>query len=162
MLPNSTPKPCYPTSSSTDNPEEKYFVGSNFYFGSTLIFSCPSHRQQDPNADTSGHILCVIGHIAKHLPQSTRNKVTGACLLENHEKALPLTLYIFLRVKLQGNWLSFLDVIKSKLNGFCWSPKLISPAVDTLQRLCRASAETPAEEQVRYRLSWVCLSFVCT
>ncbi|XP_030697542.1 condensin-2 complex subunit D3 isoform X1 [Globicephala melas] len=72
-------------------------------------------RQQDPNADTLGHILCVIGHIAKHLPQSTRNKVT--------------------------------DVIKSKLNGFWWSPKLISPAVDTLQRLCRASAETPAEEQ---------------
>ncbi|XP_058926606.1 condensin-2 complex subunit D3 isoform X1 [Kogia breviceps] len=72
-------------------------------------------RQQDPNADTLGHILCVIGHIAKHLPQSTRNKVT--------------------------------DVIKSKLNGFWWSPQLISPAVDTLQRLCRASAETPAEEQ---------------
>ncbi|XP_057605649.1 condensin-2 complex subunit D3 isoform X3 [Hippopotamus amphibius kiboko] len=72
-------------------------------------------RQQDPNADTLGHILCVIGHIAKHLPQSTRDKVT--------------------------------DVIKSKLNGFWWSPKLISPAVDTLQRLCRASVETPAEEQ---------------
>lgn len=71
--------------------------------------------QQNPNSDTLGHILCVIGHIAKHLPKSTRDKVT--------------------------------DVVKCKLNGFQWSLELISSAVDTLQRLCRASAETPVEEQ---------------
>uniref|UniRef100_A0A452SH16 Condensin-2 complex subunit D3 n=1 Tax=Ursus americanus TaxID=9643 RepID=A0A452SH16_URSAM len=71
--------------------------------------------QQNPNSNTLGHILCVIGRIAKHLPKSTRDKVT--------------------------------DVVKCKLNGFQWSLELISSAVDTLQRLCRASAETPVEEQ---------------
>uniref|UniRef100_A0A7N5K322 Condensin-2 complex subunit D3 n=1 Tax=Ailuropoda melanoleuca TaxID=9646 RepID=A0A7N5K322_AILME len=71
--------------------------------------------QQNPNSNTLGHILCVIGHIAKHLSKSTRDKVT--------------------------------DVVKCKLNGFQWSLELISSAVDTLQRLCRASAETPVEEQ---------------
>ncbi|KAG8523176.1 Condensin-2 complex subunit D3, partial [Galemys pyrenaicus] len=71
--------------------------------------------QKNPNSNTLGHILCVIGHIAKHLPKSTRDKVT--------------------------------DVVKCKLNGFQWSLELISAAVDTLQRLCRASAETPMEEQ---------------
>ncbi|XP_045411596.1 condensin-2 complex subunit D3 isoform X2 [Lemur catta] len=71
--------------------------------------------QQNPNSDTLGHILCVIGHIAKHLPKSTRDKVTG--------------------------------VIKCKLNGFQWSLELISSSVDTLQRLCRASAETAVEEE---------------
>ncbi|XP_006150022.1 condensin-2 complex subunit D3 isoform X2 [Tupaia chinensis] len=72
-------------------------------------------RQQDPNPNTLRHILCVLGHIAKHLPQSTRDKVAG--------------------------------VIKQKLNGFQWSLELISSAVDTLQSLCRASAETLKEEQ---------------
>ncbi|XP_058145274.1 condensin-2 complex subunit D3 isoform X2 [Dasypus novemcinctus] len=78
--------------------------------------------QQNPNSDTLGHILCVIGHIAKHLSKSTRDKVT--------------------------------DIIKCKLNGFQWSLEVISSAVDTLQRLCRASAETPLEEQAL--LSQVC------
>ncbi|XP_060035869.1 condensin-2 complex subunit D3 [Erinaceus europaeus] len=71
--------------------------------------------QKNPNSDTLGYILCVIGHIAKHLPKSTRDKVT--------------------------------DVVKCKLGGFHWSLELISSAVDTLQRLCKASAETPLEEQ---------------
>lgn len=71
--------------------------------------------QQNPNSNTLGHILCVIGHIAKHLPKSTRDKVT--------------------------------DAVKRKLSGFQWSLEVISSAVDALQRLCRASAETPAEEQ---------------
>ncbi|XP_012585422.1 PREDICTED: condensin-2 complex subunit D3 isoform X2 [Condylura cristata] len=71
--------------------------------------------QKNPNSNTLGHILCVIGHIAKHLPKSTRDKVT--------------------------------DVVMCKLNGFQWSLELISAAVDTLQRLCRASAETTLEEQ---------------
>ncbi|XP_058520074.1 condensin-2 complex subunit D3 [Ochotona princeps] len=70
--------------------------------------------QQNPRADTLGHILCVIGHIAKHLPKVTRDKVTG--------------------------------VIKCKLNGFQWSLESISSAVDTLQRLCKASAKTLMEE----------------
>ncbi|XP_078195997.1 condensin-2 complex subunit D3 isoform X2 [Callithrix jacchus] len=34
--------------------------------------------QQNPNSNTLGHILCVIGHIAKHLPKSIRDKVTDA------------------------------------------------------------------------------------
>uniref|UniRef100_A0A8D2B8Q5 Condensin-2 complex subunit D3 n=1 Tax=Sciurus vulgaris TaxID=55149 RepID=A0A8D2B8Q5_SCIVU len=63
--------------------------------------------QQNPNSNTLGHILCVIGHIAKHLPKSTRDKVI--------------------------------------VGGVDF--KLISSAVDTLQRLCRASAKTPVEEQ---------------
>lgn len=71
--------------------------------------------QQNPSEDTLGHILCVIRHIAKHLPQSTRDMVA--------------------------------DVLKKKLSGFCWSTLLITPAVDTLQSLCRATAGTPAEEQ---------------
>ncbi|XP_003472593.2 condensin-2 complex subunit D3 isoform X1 [Cavia porcellus] len=71
--------------------------------------------QQNPNSNTLGHILCVIGRTAKHLPESTRERVA--------------------------------DVIKCKLSGFQWSLGLISPAVDTLQSLCRASAKTLMEEQ---------------
>uniref|UniRef100_A0A8D2CNW3 Condensin-2 complex subunit D3 n=1 Tax=Sciurus vulgaris TaxID=55149 RepID=A0A8D2CNW3_SCIVU len=77
--------------------------------------------QQNPNSNTLGHILCVIGHIAKHLPKSTRDKVIVGGVDFN--------------------------VVKCKLNGFQWSLELISSAVDTLQRLCRASAKTPVEEQ---------------
>ncbi|XP_007946926.2 condensin-2 complex subunit D3 [Orycteropus afer afer] len=84
--------------------------------------------QQNPNSDTLGHILCVIGHIAKHLPKSTQDKVT--------------------------------DVIKCKLNGFQWSLEVISSAVDTLQLLCRASAESPVEEQEI--LKQVCVNIVST
>ncbi|XP_068772979.1 condensin-2 complex subunit D3 isoform X2 [Struthio camelus] len=32
-------------------------------------------RQQNASADTTGHILCVIGHVAKHLPRSTRERL---------------------------------------------------------------------------------------
>ncbi|XP_049713602.1 condensin-2 complex subunit D3 isoform X3 [Elephas maximus indicus] len=84
--------------------------------------------QQNPNSNTLGHILCVIGHIAKHFPKSTRDKVT--------------------------------DVIKCKLNGFQWSLEVISSAVDTLQGLCRASAETPVEEQEL--LNQVCVDVLST
>ncbi|XP_031201242.1 condensin-2 complex subunit D3 isoform X2 [Mastomys coucha] len=72
-------------------------------------------REQSPNSDTLGYMLCIIGHIAKHLPKGTQDKITG--------------------------------VIKAKLNGFQWSLELISSSVDTLQRLCRASAKTLLEEQ---------------
>uniref|UniRef100_A0A8D0HCF3 Condensin-2 complex subunit D3 n=1 Tax=Sphenodon punctatus TaxID=8508 RepID=A0A8D0HCF3_SPHPU len=32
-------------------------------------------RQQDASTDTTGHVLCVIGHIAKHLPRSTQGRL---------------------------------------------------------------------------------------
>ncbi|XP_072467730.1 condensin-2 complex subunit D3 isoform X2 [Notamacropus eugenii] len=32
--------------------------------------------QQNISSDTTGHILCVIGHIAKHLPRSTQEELT--------------------------------------------------------------------------------------
>lgn len=38
-----------------------------------LLFS----SEQSPNPNTLGYILCVIGHIAKHLPRSTRDKIAG-------------------------------------------------------------------------------------
>ncbi|XP_006871068.1 PREDICTED: condensin-2 complex subunit D3 [Chrysochloris asiatica] len=84
--------------------------------------------QKNPNSNTLGHILCVIGHIAKHLPKSTRDKV--------------------------------IDVIKCKLNGFQWSLEVISSAVDTLQGLCRACAETTVEEQEL--LKQVCVEVLST
>ncbi|XP_036050224.1 condensin-2 complex subunit D3 [Onychomys torridus] len=33
--------------------------------------------EQSPNSNTLGYMLCVIGHIAKHLSRSTRDKITG-------------------------------------------------------------------------------------
>ncbi|XP_052611229.1 condensin-2 complex subunit D3 isoform X2 [Peromyscus californicus insignis] len=33
--------------------------------------------EQSPNSNTLGYMLCVIGHIAKHLPRSTRDKITS-------------------------------------------------------------------------------------
>lgn len=82
--------------------------------------------------------------------------MTGECPLGNLEKALPLT---FKQLNFKG-LPSLLDVVKCKLSGFHWSLELISSAVDTLQRLCRASAETPVEERVCYTPG--CLSLVCT
>lgn len=38
-----------------------------------LLFS----SEQSPNSNTLGYMLCVIGHIAKHLPRSTRDKIVG-------------------------------------------------------------------------------------
>lgn len=71
--------------------------------------------QKNPSSTTLGYVLCVIGHIAKHLSKSTRSKL--------------------------------IDTVQCNLNRFHWSPELISSAVDSLQRLCSASAETPLEEQ---------------
>uniref|UniRef100_A0A8C8ABA8 Condensin-2 complex subunit D3 n=1 Tax=Otus sunia TaxID=257818 RepID=A0A8C8ABA8_9STRI len=34
-------------------------------------------RQQQMNSDTTGHILCVVGHVAKHLPKSTCERLIG-------------------------------------------------------------------------------------
>ncbi|XP_005378647.1 PREDICTED: condensin-2 complex subunit D3 [Chinchilla lanigera] len=48
--------------------------------------------QQNPNSNTLGHILCVIGHIAKHLPESTRARVTDVvkCKLNRFQWSLGL------------------------------------------------------------------------
>uniref|UniRef100_A0A8C3SLZ2 Condensin-2 complex subunit D3 n=1 Tax=Chelydra serpentina TaxID=8475 RepID=A0A8C3SLZ2_CHESE len=32
-------------------------------------------RQQNTSSDTAGHILCVIGHVAKHLPRNTQGRL---------------------------------------------------------------------------------------
>uniref|UniRef100_A0A7M4E224 Condensin-2 complex subunit D3 n=1 Tax=Crocodylus porosus TaxID=8502 RepID=A0A7M4E224_CROPO len=36
-----------------------------------------SWDSQNVSANTIGHILCVIGHVAKHLPRSTQERLTG-------------------------------------------------------------------------------------
>ncbi|XP_027267513.1 condensin-2 complex subunit D3 isoform X1 [Cricetulus griseus] len=33
--------------------------------------------EKSPNSNTLGYMLCVIGHIAKHLPRSTQDKIIG-------------------------------------------------------------------------------------
>lgn len=38
-----------------------------------LLFS----SEQSPNPNTLGYMLCVVGHIAKHLPRGTRDKIAG-------------------------------------------------------------------------------------
>ncbi|XP_039420704.1 condensin-2 complex subunit D3 isoform X1 [Corvus cornix cornix] len=72
-------------------------------------------RQQNTSSDAVGHILCVIGHVAEHLP---RSRCEG--LREN---------------------------IWSWLKEFQCPRVLISPAVQALQRLCRASVDVPKEAQ---------------
>uniref|UniRef100_A0A8C0EV61 Condensin-2 complex subunit D3 n=1 Tax=Bubo bubo TaxID=30461 RepID=A0A8C0EV61_BUBBB len=80
-------------------------------------------RQQQMNGDTTGHILCVVGHVAKHLPKSTYNI---KCWLR--ESQCPL--------------------------------EVISPAVETLQKLCHAYADVPEEAQKL--LNQVCGDLVST
>uniref|UniRef100_A0A8C3QGX2 Condensin-2 complex subunit D3 n=1 Tax=Cyanoderma ruficeps TaxID=181631 RepID=A0A8C3QGX2_9PASS len=77
-------------------------------------------RQQNASSGTVGHVLCVIGHVAKHLPKSSCEG-------------------------LKGEW--------------PWPP-VISPAVETLQKLCQASAAAPEEAQEL--LSQVCGDLVST
>ncbi|NXW51480.1 CNDD3 protein, partial [Nyctiprogne leucopyga] len=72
-------------------------------------------RQQNMNIDTTGHVLCVIGHVAKHLPKSTCEKLIGNIKCWLKESQCPLV--------------------------------VISPAVETLQKLCRAYADVPEEAQ---------------
>uniref|UniRef100_A0A663LWH1 Condensin-2 complex subunit D3 n=1 Tax=Athene cunicularia TaxID=194338 RepID=A0A663LWH1_ATHCN len=80
-------------------------------------------RQQQMNSDTTGHILCVVGHVAKHLPKSTYNI---KCWLR--ESQCPL--------------------------------EVISPAVETLQKLCCAYVDVPEEAQKL--LNQVCGDLVST
>lgn len=48
------------------------FLSVNVSLSALLFF-----RQQNISVDTTGHILCVIGHVAKHLPKSTCERLIG-------------------------------------------------------------------------------------
>ncbi|XP_014112787.1 PREDICTED: condensin-2 complex subunit D3 [Pseudopodoces humilis] len=90
-------------------------------------------RQQNMSSDTVGHVLCVIGHVAKHLPKSSSER-------------------------LKENIQSWLKESQCPL-------EVISPAVETLQKLCQASAAAPEEalelfNQVFGDLVSTCESFI--
>ncbi|NXJ89999.1 CNDD3 protein, partial [Corythaixoides concolor] len=85
-------------------------------------------RQQDTRTDTTGHILCVIGHVAKHLPKSTCERL--------------------------------IDDIKCWLRDSQCPLEVISPAVETLQKLCHAYADVLEEAQDL--LNQVCGDLVST
>ncbi|PKU35968.1 hypothetical protein llap_13726 [Limosa lapponica baueri] len=85
-------------------------------------------RQQNASVDTTGHILCVIGHVAKHLPKSTCERL--------------------------------IDSIKCWLRDSQCPLEVISPAVEALQKLCRAYADVPEEAQEL--LNQVCGDLVST
>ncbi|NXH74642.1 CNDD3 protein, partial [Hydrobates tethys] len=85
-------------------------------------------RQQNMSTDTTGHILCVIGHVAKHLPKSTCERLIDNIKCWLRESQCPL--------------------------------EVISPAVETLQKLCHAYADVLAEAQEL--LNQVCGDLVST
>uniref|UniRef100_A0A8U8AZE6 Condensin-2 complex subunit D3 n=1 Tax=Geospiza parvula TaxID=87175 RepID=A0A8U8AZE6_GEOPR len=85
-------------------------------------------RQQDLSSGTVGHVLCVIGHVAKHLPRSSCEGLKGDIQSWLKESQCPL--------------------------------EVISPAVETLQKLCQASAAAPEEAQEL--LNQVCGDLVST
>ncbi|XP_041269803.1 condensin-2 complex subunit D3 isoform X3 [Onychostruthus taczanowskii] len=85
-------------------------------------------RQQNTSSGTVGHVLCVIGHVAKHLPKSSCEG-------------------------LKENIQSWLKESQCPL-------EVISPAVETLQKLCQASAAAPEETQEL--LNQVCGDLVST
>uniref|UniRef100_A0A8B9IX27 Condensin-2 complex subunit D3 n=1 Tax=Amazona collaria TaxID=241587 RepID=A0A8B9IX27_9PSIT len=72
-------------------------------------------RQQNISADTTGHMLCVMGHVAKHLPKSTCE--------------------------------GLIDHLKWWLRDSQCPLEVISPAVETLQKLCRACTDELEEAQ---------------
>ncbi|KFZ61124.1 Condensin-2 complex subunit D3, partial [Podiceps cristatus] len=85
-------------------------------------------RQQNTSTDTTGHILGVIGHVARHLPKSTSG--------------------------------SLIDSIKCWLRESQCRLEEISPAVETLQKLCHAYADVP--EKAQELLNQVCGDLVST
>ncbi|XP_059685586.1 condensin-2 complex subunit D3 [Gavia stellata] len=85
-------------------------------------------RQQNVSTDTTGHILCVIGHVAKHLPKSTCERLIDNIKCWLRESQCPL--------------------------------EVISPAVETLQKLCHAYADVLEEAQEL--LNQVCGDLVST
>ncbi|CAH2320490.1 condensin-2 complex subunit D3, partial [Pelobates cultripes] len=72
-------------------------------------------REANANTTTTGHILCVIGHVAKHLPADTRR--------------------------------GLIDHLKSWLKEFKSTPEIISPSVESLQKLCYAHSDSPEDAQ---------------
>ncbi|NWI40080.1 CNDD3 protein, partial [Picathartes gymnocephalus] len=85
-------------------------------------------RSQNASSGTVGHILSVMGHVAKHLPKSSCQRLTENIQRWLKEPQCPL--------------------------------EVISPAVDTLQKLCQASAAAPEETQEL--LNQVCGDLVST
>ncbi|XP_038017371.1 condensin-2 complex subunit D3 isoform X3 [Motacilla alba alba] len=85
-------------------------------------------RQQNTSSGTVGHVLCVIGHVAKHLPKSSCEGLKESIQSWLKESQCPL--------------------------------EVISPAVETLQKLCQASAAAPEETQEL--LNQVCGDLVST
>ncbi|XP_010281143.1 PREDICTED: condensin-2 complex subunit D3, partial [Phaethon lepturus] len=85
-------------------------------------------RQQNMSTDTMGHILCVIGHVAKHLPKSTCQRLIDNIKCWLRESQCPL--------------------------------EVISPAVETLQKLCHAY--TDVLEEAQELLNQVCGDLVST
>ncbi|KAM7082714.1 condensin-2 complex subunit D3 [Ciconia maguari] len=85
-------------------------------------------RQQNMSTDTTGHILCVIGHVAKHLPKSICERLIDNIKCWLRESQCPL--------------------------------EVISPAVETLQKLCHAYADVLEEAQEL--LNQVCGDLVST
>lgn len=79
-------------------------------------------REQSPNANTLGYMLCVIGHIAKHLPKSTQDKITGV-----------------IKAKLNGfQWsLELISLSVDTLQGLCRaSAKTLREEQELLKRVC--------------------------
>ncbi|XP_061449004.1 condensin-2 complex subunit D3 [Rhineura floridana] len=72
-------------------------------------------RERDASSETTVYILCVIGSIAKHLPNSIRGRL--------------------------------MDDFKCWLQDFQCPLEAISPAVETIQKLCYASTDAPKEAQ---------------
>lgn len=105
--------------------------------------------EQSPNSNTLGYMLCVIGHIAKHLPRSTRDRITGEsngdCLealsftaafspsmVLCNFKRLNFRFFIFLRCcQRQAEWIS----VVSRVDQFvCWH------FAGALQSVCKDTA----------------------
>ncbi|NWX24173.1 CNDD3 protein, partial [Aegotheles bennettii] len=85
-------------------------------------------RQQNMSSDTTGHILSVIGHVAKRLPRSCCERL--------------------------------IDSIKCWLRESQCALEVISPAVETLQKLCHVYTDVPEEAQEL--LNQVCGDLVAT
>lgn len=130
------------------------FLSVNVSLSVLLFF-----RQQNMSTDTTGHILCVIGHVAKHLPKSTSERLIGAWPWGTAEgkagSCLPASQVFLLHkqlISLENG--CFLCVVSFSGNIKCWlreSPcplEVISPAVEALQKLCHAYADVPEEAQV--------------
>ncbi|NXP11351.1 CNDD3 protein, partial [Thinocorus orbignyianus] len=47
-------------------------------------------RQQNTSVDTTGHILCVIGHVAKHIPRSTSERLIDSIKCWLRDSQCPL------------------------------------------------------------------------